>query len=991
MDGGYTPNVATRTPQGSGCPGDATVVAFLDSKLSEEERAAIHIHVDECSACLALVAALTRAGPTQLPEGPERYQIQGEVGTGGMGRVFEAFDTVLGREVALKCVRSGPQDRAAAKRFEREMALTARLQHPSIIPVYDAGLFPDGGRYFAMRLVEGRTLDRAIEGEPTAEGRLTLVPSIRRACEAVAYAHEQSVIHRDLKPANVLIGPFGETVVLDWGLAKLLGEDDSEPSFGSSSDEEDGMTRPGAVMGTPGYIAPEVSGGELADRRADVFSLGKILAKLIPERDAGGETKQELLADFRAIVARATDPDPAHRYSDASGLCDDLRRFEAGHTVSARDYSVRTRVRRFARLHRTPILLSLSFVGLGVLAGSLVASALTADGPEPCSGAQEALAEAWNDERRAQVREAFAAVDKPYAELAWARTESRLDRYAREWIAMHGETCRATARGEQSAELMDLRMACLDRTATQLQANVEVLAEAEATVVQRADEIVQSVLPLARCADSEALSEQRRPPEPHDAVAVEAARTLIARANALRRAGRYDESKPLLDQARVRISDSGYGPIQTELSLAQGLQLIDEGDFEAAVRTLEDAIRAGTRERQWDEVRRAVLQTMYVVGSRQRRAAAALGYAPLLEGLSQDDTKSNSIAHRLKADLLAFEGQFERAQDEYLLATELLKDLTDPAPLEEAATLANYAQLLVEQGRVSEAELQFGRALQIQIETLNEGHPVVALTRARLAGVLDAQGKSARAATEARGALAVQRETLPPEHLDIAHSHNVLGNALVAQGEYARGEVEYRSALSVLSKTLPPEHPNLAATHSNLGGALFSRGDLVQAEAEFSTALKLYEATLSAEQPELIPPLANLGSTLLALGKATEAEARFRQVLGLCEATLPPEHPFAALARSSLAAALLEQERVTEALPLAERAWERREQPDALPEERGETAFLLARLVWASQPQGRTRARALARDARAAFEKAGAAHAERLRETEAWLEHHGED
>lgn len=369
----YHREVTTGSSTGPGCLSDAEVAAFVGGELSPAARAEAEAHLDTCPICLNLVAALGRAETRETPEDPERYTISREVGAGGMGQVFEAYDAVLGRNVALKCVLRGADDHAVTRRFEREMALTARLQHPSIIPVYDAGHFPDGGRYFAMRLVEGSTLDQTLAEANSDEARLALVPSIRRACEAVAYAHDQAVVHRDLKPANVLIGPFGETVVLDWGLAKDLSEPEaSSTSVADVPGGDEGQTRPGAVMGTRGYIAPEVARGEPADRRGDVFALGKTLSKMLPasEREVGPRALSEALADLRAIVERATATDPAGRYADAGALCEELRRFEAGQTVEARDYTARTLVARFVRRHRLPVALVAVFLSVSAIAGT---------------------------------------------------------------------------------------------------------------------------------------------------------------------------------------------------------------------------------------------------------------------------------------------------------------------------------------------------------------------------------------------------------------------------------------------------------------------------------------------------------------------------------------------------------------------------------------------------------------------------------------------
>ncbi len=380
----YDGNVSADTISDPDCLDEPTVLVYLAGTLDEADRLVAEAHIDGCGSCLALVAALGRGRASETSSGrelrAERYEVRREIASGGMGQVFEAYDGVLGRNVALKCVRPGSENRAAARRFQREMALTARLQHPSIIPVYDAGRFPDGSRYFAMRLVEGQPLDVAIANANTMAERLALVPVVRRVCEAAAYAHQQSVIHRDLKPANVLIGPFGETVVLDWGLAKDL-EETSGDSQGESMNPDvamdEGATRPGAVMGTAGYIAPEVARGEMADTRADVFSLGMVLHKVLSrasegpsEAGQGARSFGEATADLGAIVECATADDPSDRYSTAGELCEDLRRFEAGQTVAARDYSLRHRARRFVRRHRLPVGLGAFVIVFSVLAGA---------------------------------------------------------------------------------------------------------------------------------------------------------------------------------------------------------------------------------------------------------------------------------------------------------------------------------------------------------------------------------------------------------------------------------------------------------------------------------------------------------------------------------------------------------------------------------------------------------------------------------------------
>nr|MBA3818764.1 serine/threonine protein kinase [Deltaproteobacteria bacterium] len=208
------------------------------------------------------------------------YKADREIARGGMGRIVAAEDQRLGRRVALKELLEPAGEQLT--RFHREALITARLQHPGIVPVYEAGRWPTGEPFFAMKLVSGRPLDRVIADARTLEERLALLPRIAAAADAIAYAHSQRVVHRDLKPANVLIGEFGETVVIDWGLAKDLRSTevdslDPQSPIGGAHDQ----TVAGAVMGTPAFMPPEQARGEAADERSDIYAIGAILYSVL--------------------------------------------------------------------------------------------------------------------------------------------------------------------------------------------------------------------------------------------------------------------------------------------------------------------------------------------------------------------------------------------------------------------------------------------------------------------------------------------------------------------------------------------------------------------------------------------------------------------------------------------------------------------------------------------------------------------------------------
>jgi len=301
-----------------------------------------------------------------------------------MGRVLAARDLRLGRAVAIKELL--PKNRDAVRRFEREARITARLQHPSIIHVYEAGVWTGGEPFYAMPKVSGRSLDKAVAERATLAERLGLLPNVIAVADALAYAHNERVIHRDLKPSNVLVGAFGETVVIDWGLAKDLGMpvDPMESLQLRQTHVAAGETNAGSVVGTPAYMPPEQAHGKSVDQRADVYALGALLYHvLVGEPPYTGTSSADVLeqvkrgpcapvrrrapgapADLVAIVDKAMARDPDARYADAGELAQDLKRFETGQLVAAHDYSATALFGRWLRRFRVPV----AIAGIAIIA-----------------------------------------------------------------------------------------------------------------------------------------------------------------------------------------------------------------------------------------------------------------------------------------------------------------------------------------------------------------------------------------------------------------------------------------------------------------------------------------------------------------------------------------------------------------------------------------------------------------------------------------------
>jgi WD40 repeat protein len=309
---------------------------------------------------------------------PDRYLVGGIVAEGGHGRILRAEDRYLERTVALK----EPLEPGgfAEARFLTEARLTARLQHPSIVPLYEAGRWPGGAPFYAMKLVSGRSLDSLIDAASQLDQRLALLPHALAAAEAVAYAHGQRILHRDLKPANILVGELGETFVIDWGLAKELGSPEQPMAPGPEQESRGpaGHTQVGTVMGTPAYMPPEQAAGQPVDERADVYALGAILYHLLSGRAPyEGTRSREVLTqvlegapvplarlqptvpqELLDIVARAMAREPARRYPSARELAEDLRRFQTGKLVAAHRYSRWELTRRFVSRHKATLLVA---------------------------------------------------------------------------------------------------------------------------------------------------------------------------------------------------------------------------------------------------------------------------------------------------------------------------------------------------------------------------------------------------------------------------------------------------------------------------------------------------------------------------------------------------------------------------------------------------------------------------------------------------------
>ncbi len=316
-----------------------------------------------------------------------RYHLVRRIGRGGMGVVYLAEDGTLARRVALKVLDRPDPDGHLAARLVREAHVLARLEHPGIVPVHDVGTLPDGRFFYTMKLVRGDRLDHHLRQGGSMRERLRLFV---RICDAVAFAHAHGVLHRDLKPENIMVGPFGEVLVMDWGVAKILhdapvadGGDVPAPDTTLPTLDPGGpvpadrlttlatgaaqvRTAHGAVLGTPGYMAPEQARGEIdrLDGRTDVFALGAILRFMATGARPGEEVRPEaaLRRPLAAICARAMHPAPEGRYDSAEDLAADVARFQDDEPPLACPEGPFRRAGRLLARHRVAVFLLLTYV-----------------------------------------------------------------------------------------------------------------------------------------------------------------------------------------------------------------------------------------------------------------------------------------------------------------------------------------------------------------------------------------------------------------------------------------------------------------------------------------------------------------------------------------------------------------------------------------------------------------------------------------------------
>jgi serine/threonine-protein kinase len=851
---------------------DSDAASFLETPAAEYAAGLVRAAADANDAIADAEAPGDVVGP---------YRLIREIGRGGMGRVFLAgrADGQFEQQVALKLVRYGQSGDEILQRFLRERQILARLQHPNIARLLDGGVTSDGRPYFAMEYVVGDPITAYCDARTlSVDARLDLFTAV---CDAVQYAHQNLVVHRDLKPTNTLVTSDGQVKLLDFGIAKLLHEEDS------ATDAT--LTRLGSGPMTPEYAAPEQVRGDPVTTATDVYALGALVYELltgrgphrlkrltaaeveraITERDverpssaAQPQLRRELRGDLDTMVMQALQKEPARRYASAGAFAEDIRRFRKGLPIAARRDSAQYRAGKFVRRH-----------ALGVAATGLVLLSLVAG----------LIGTAW--QARVASREAAKAQEV-------SRFLARLFEVA--------DPATANASKITARELLDRGAA---RIETDLSAQPDVQADMmlllgriyrELSVFDRAQPLVERSLALRRSLAG------RDDAQVADAMA-ELGRLSLA-------AGHPDEAERIqretlaLRRARLGPDHRDVGQTMRDLAL-----VLDFRGKYAEAETLQ---------------REALALHQRLFGAEHPEVASDL------DGLR---------------GILARQGQMQPAAAAARQSLEMRQKLLGPDHLDTATAMNNLATVLREMWELAEAERLFRQVLEFDLRRLGHLHSNTATVTNNLAGVLRDRGQYDEAERLFRTALDLDRQLFGPEHYYNATVLNNLASVLVLKGSNDEADARYREALAMFRGVYGDNHWWIGAVQGGLAGVLSAKGD-PGAEALYREALARLERSLGETHLRLEPALIGLGRELVKRGAAAEAEPYLRRALKTRSARWGDRDPRTSEAQVRLGACLAALGQSEEARQLLRSGHARlRDEPRFRPEAQ-EAAHLLATL-----------------------------------------------
>ncbi len=763
-----------------------------------------------------------------------RYEVRALLGQGGYGTVWEAWDLRLRRTVALKRLRKGLPDQV--ERLREEARILAEIRHPAVLEIYEI-VHHDEAVFVALEHVRGQSLGAWLETRPT---RRAIESVFRQAAEVLAALHDAGIVHGDFKPENVMVLPGLRLKLLDFGLARHVGEDG----------------RPQA--GTPKYMAPELRKGAAITPASDQYALCVAWLDAVTHRktDAADVTGRSRTRGPVRALTRGTMTEPAERWPSLHAL------------LAAR---VRGDLRRYLWWGAFPAVLCAAFLvpGLGER---------TID----CDRSAQDIVTDWNPRIEASIHERMSALDLPHAEATVDRVQQRLDTYAEQWMAAKRGACERGRDNDASMRFLDHETRCLEQRRASFAATVEVLQHPDPNTVDRAVSLVSELAPVADCEDPDVGPGRLAAGAPLDQAMLDELGEVdarLARAFVLQSAGRHEQARVALDEVIDRMAPLDSPTLRVRADLLDAILEFRSGSIERARNQLERCYLAAVELGLDDVALRAVTHQVDLIGGSLEETADVERWLRLGDALTLAQGDPHARAKFLwararaklrQADVSGASADVQQAMDGL--------SADDPALAVTLALLRVFAgSLAVRSGGLAEAKSHNEAAAAMLSNLMGEHHPTRATVLANQGYIARVEGRDEDAERLYRAALRISEGTR-------AHSPSTagilmnLGAARGRRGDSREARALYGRAIELYERALGPDHPKVAEALTNLGSRLREDGDYDQARTLLERALVIERSARRSEHPSLGIVRFNLGELDLAQGRDERALDHFLAV-----------------------------------------------------------------------------------------------------------------
>jgi tetratricopeptide (TPR) repeat protein len=912
------------------CAGDLALLQEVESLLDAFDQAGSFLQPRDAPHELpGAPTAPETDSPRGRPEAIGGYRILRVLGEGGMGIVYEAQQEQPRRAVALKVLRSFPvagwTARHAVKLFQREVQTLARLDHPNIAAIYEAGCTDEGQHFFTMELVRGVALNQYVKERALAiPDRLRL---FGRICGAIHYAHQRGVIHRDLKPSNILVDAEGHAKILDFGLARITDADVAVTTM---------VSEVGKIQGTLPYMSPEQVRGAPAEISllTDVYALGVILYELLtgahpydvrrtslPEaiRVICEETPRRLSSinrvlrgDVALITLKALEKDPARRYQSAAALAEDVEHYLTNQPVVARAPTTMYQVRKLIARHKVPFV----FVVLGFAFVTTVAvwmSVLYRQADRLRMAAEQAR-DAEQVQRRVAETSLTRAVEAEQHARTAARKAERINRFIQDMLAT-ADPERAPGRDVTMRNILDDAATTID-TAFPDEPDVEAgVRMVVATAYQGLGQYAQAERQFqAAMALEDTLADA---PQPSPA---KRGRNMLQLGTVVMAQDRLDEAEAIFSEALDAIRESA-GESHPDMMIGldrMGTLRWRQGRYaegESLLRKACDSLRQSLG-RQHQDTMLACNNLALILNDQGRHAEAQ----PLLRELLEDNLATLGDAHPRTARAynnlgwnLQRSGNYAEAETLQQRAIEAWSAAGADDHPEAILCRDNLGMALMLQGKFTEAESVYRDVLERTRAILGPDHTQTAGSCLGLGWALHELGRHEEAEALIGRALAIYRREMGGDHHLIARCYEVQGRGLNLQGRFLEAETPIRAALDISTKGLGEDHPDTIRLVNELAFTLTMQGKLTEAEAMFRRALTAQRRKVGERHPTTLVPMHNLAAILERQGRPADAEPIYQEVVTLADEVLPEDSPTTATFHASLGKCLTTLKRYEEA------------------------------------------------------------------------------